>query len=140
MSADMFFTSPSVYDENGVGVLKPRLEQDGTFGSKKVFDNILNKDALNEEYMMLNYVSCGNASLSDARLIFSPTLVYFECENFAKTSKGVKNLEDKIYAALGDTFASIVRVTDVFNRFNQVYLAVSISTALCIVVGAVSTS
>lgn len=105
MSSDLFFSSASVYDENGNTVLKPYYFIYGHYASgyKKYYlkyDNWENKEILNEEYMFIGWYPVSMAFNSHNNETFSTSCVYAESSNYARLNNDIKRLNNRFSEAI----------------------------------------
>jgi ABC-type antimicrobial peptide transport system permease subunit len=133
MYADFFFTSVNVYDE-GIGVLKPYIKILSDDSTVIAFDNLENKDILNEEYMMLGWDCCSN---NDSGRTLYETEIYAESLTYQRLDEAVDSVTDIYINAVGH--ASSVNVPHIYDIFKDIFNEVSIISYLFSFVGIIIT-
>lgn len=141
MSSDLFFSSASVYDENGNAVLKPYYFIYGHYASgyKKYYlkyDNWENKEILNEEYMFIGWYPVSMAFNSHNNETFSTSCVYAESSNYARLNSDIKKLNNRFSEATGyrDEYA---QTSMLFESYNKIYNLTNIVSLVLLVVSIV---
>lgn len=134
MYSEMYFTSVNVY-ENKQGVLKPYLKYDAESDCNYInYDNLAQKEHLNEEYMMLGWGQGGKRNTNSANTIFT-TNVHFESDSYKNLNKHNVMAHKHISEIYADGPASTIAVSQTFKNFSQLY---KLSNVLSYVFGIVA--
>lgn len=141
MSSDLFFSSASVYDENGNAVLKPyynyyEQNPDGYKQRYLKYDNWENKDTLNEEYMLIGWYPVSMAFSTNNNETFSTSCVYAESSNYARLNNDIKNLNNRFSEATGYR-SEYTQTSMLFESYNKIYNLTNIVSLVLLVVSIV---
>ncbi|MFA6866881.1 MAG: ABC transporter permease, partial [Clostridia bacterium] len=133
MKSDFFFTDVNVYND-GVGVLKPHLSDTDSVTERKylAFDNLDNKDLLNEEYMMLGWNNRYSYN-EDNQTIFK-TNVYIESNSYKNFYKLYSGLKEYFNSVLGYE-AYVLNVPNIFSCYEEMYTQANIISYIFSFVG-----
>lgn len=134
MYSDLFFSSASVYSD-GQGVLKPVQKADSNGNKYLVYDNLKDKDVLNQTYMMLGWFRDSQIAINgnNETTIFS-TCLFFESLSYSLLHKSVIGMENRINAVFNSE-SSIISLSPAFTKYEQVYREVNAASVILGVVG-----
>lgn len=139
MSSDLFFSSASVYDENGNAMLKPYYcyytGENGHEGYYLKYDNWANKETLNNEYMFIGWYP-NNRFGSNNRETYSTSFVYAESSSYSRLSSDIKNLNNRFSEVTGyrDEYA---QTSELFARYSLIFNLTNIVSLVLLVVSIV---
>jgi hypothetical protein len=129
MYSEMFFTSANVY-KYGQGILKPILKNNGTDEYKYLYyENLNEKDFLNEEYMMLGWGQGGKRNSNSTNTIFT-TNVHFESDSYKNLNKHNVMAHKHISEIYDDGPASTISTSLTYEKFNSLFEAANILSYL----------
>lgn len=137
MRSDIFFTSANVY-KDGAAVLKPRYEVSSNHSKRLVYDNWLDRESLNEEYMMLGW----NATLKNDQFnygvnnTFGTTFVYGESETYRTLNRSITTLEKEFYSELSMDY-NILRTSNTYDQYETIYGITNVASLIFIIIGGV---
>lgn len=146
MYSDMFFTDVNVYSADGEGLLKPYYEIEAETGWKKTkYNNLEQKDILNEEFMMLAPQRIG---FDNNNLTLFSTNIYLEGISFAHLDKAIRKTNNYISKALNieretvsesAAFARYKWIFEIIRTVSYVFGIVGIIIVLCAIINLYST-
>lgn len=131
MSAALYFTSASVYDAEGNGVLKPVFDKEG----KKVLERADELDHLNREYMLLGWSPKFSANCADT---YAATHLFLEAESYRDLDVLVNGTEAKLQSYFPEEIDRVFgKVSPVYDNFRFTYRLVNMISYLLLTVGLV---
>lgn len=139
MSSDLYFSSASVYDENGNAMLKPYYcyytNEEGYEQYYLKYENWANKETLNNEFMLIGWYPLQRFSSNNDET-YSTSYIYAESSSYARLNSDINALNNRFSTASGYR-SEYAQASELFNQYRLIFNLTNIVTLVILVVSIV---